>query len=71
MWLTVKQAATRAAVSTSLIYESCARSVLPHIRLGRPGKRGCIRIASDELDGFLASRRIEEAAIDDSPLRYL
>ncbi len=69
--LTVKQAAVRASVSPSLIYELCARGVMPHIRLGRPGKRGCIRIDSDELDGFLAACRVEGASCDDSPLRYL
>lgn len=69
--LTVKQAASRAAVSPSLIYELCANGVLPHMRLGRPGKRGCIRIDSDELDGFLAACRVEGLSPDDSPFRYL
>ena len=57
--LSVKQAAARAAVSPGLIYELCACGELPHIRLGRPGKRGCIRIAEADLDAFLASRKRE------------
>jgi excisionase family DNA binding protein len=70
--LTVKQAA-RVAVSPSLIYELCARGVLPHVRLGRPGKRGTIRIDCDELEGFLAACRVEGGPIqaDDPPLKYI
>lgn len=65
--LTVKEAAAKAHVSPSLIYELCSLGVLPHIRLGRPGKRGCIRIDSDELDGFLAGCRKERPLPAASP----
>lgn len=57
--LTVKQAAERAGVSLALIYGWCQAGVLAHHRLGLPGKRGCIRIADDDLDGFLASQKRE------------
>jgi excisionase family DNA binding protein len=57
--LSVKQAAARAAVSPGLIYELCACGELPHVRLGRPGKRGCIRIAEADLNAYLASRKRE------------
>jgi excisionase family DNA binding protein len=55
--LTVKQAAERAKISPALIYDLCSLGVLPHFRIGRPGRRGCIRIDPDELDGFLAACR--------------
>jgi excisionase family DNA binding protein len=52
--LTVRQAAERASVSQSLVYEWCSSGILPHMRLGRPGKRGCIRIDEADLENFLA-----------------
>jgi excisionase family DNA binding protein len=55
--LTVKMVAEQAGVSPGLIYELCARGVLPHVRLGRPGRRGTIRIDPDELAAFLAGMR--------------
>lgn len=56
--LTVKQAAARACVSESLIYAWCADGTLPHLRIGRRGKRGTIRIAIEELDGVLAAFKV-------------
>lgn len=58
--LTVAEAALRACVSESLIYAWCADGTLPHSRLGRKGKRGCIRIAAEDLDGVLAAFRVEQ-----------
>ena len=57
--LTVKQAAKRAGVSSGLVYEWCDCGILPHLRLGRPGKRGAIRIEEADLDAFLASQKRE------------
>jgi excisionase family DNA binding protein len=57
--LSVKQAAERAGVSVALVYGWCQAGVLSHHRLGQPGKRGCIRIAEADLDGFFASRKRE------------
>jgi excisionase family DNA binding protein len=65
--LTVKQAAARASVSASLIYELCAAGLLLHMRLGRPGRRGVIRIAEADLDAFLASRKTGEPACAPAP----
>jgi len=48
--LTVTEAALRASVSVSLIYVWCSDGTLPHIRVGRKGKRGHIRIAEEDLD---------------------
>jgi hypothetical protein len=59
MRLKVKEAAARANLSPGLIYELCALHILPHIRVGRPGTRGCIRIEEVDLDAFLASRKRE------------
>jgi excisionase family DNA binding protein len=59
MKLTPKQAADRAVVSLSLVYQWCQDGVLVHYRLGRPGKRGCIRIDETDLTEFLATCRKE------------
>lgn len=56
--LSVKQAAARATVSIALIYELCACGALACLRLGRPGRRGCIRIMEADLEAFLASRKV-------------
>lgn len=57
--LTVKEAAVRACVSESLIYAWCAEGTLPHLRVGRKGSRGHIRIAVEDLDGALAAFKIQ------------
>lgn len=57
MRLKVKEAAARANLSAGLIYELCALNLLAHIRVGRPGRRGCIRIEEADLDAFLASSK--------------
>jgi len=56
--MTVKTAAERMSISDSLVYELCACGSLPHVRIGRPGSRGCIRIADADIDSFLASQKI-------------
>ena len=67
MLLTVKEAAERANVSPALIYDLCSQGLLPHVRLGRPGKRGTIRIDPDELDGFLAALKVEGRKPEPTP----
>ena len=52
--MSVKQAAERAGVSDSLVYAWCRDGGLRHSRFGRPGRRGCIRIAPADLERFLA-----------------
>ena len=66
MKLTVKQAAERAGVSDSLIYECCAEGRLPHYKLGRKGRRGTIRIEEADLDAFLAACRQEAKAQEEA-----
>ena len=60
MKLTPKQAAERAVVSVSLIYQWCQDGVLVHYRFGRPGKRGRIRIEDTDLEVFLTSCKQDE-----------
>jgi excisionase family DNA binding protein len=57
--LTVKQAALQLGVCASLVYSWCRSGMLPHFRLGATGKRGGIRIAEADLDGFLAEFKRE------------
>ena len=59
MKLTPKQAAERAVVSLSLVYQWCQDGILVHYRLGRPGKRGRIRIEESDLVAFLETCRKE------------
>ena len=59
MLLSVKAAAERAGVSESLVYDWCNSGVLTHLRLGRSGKRGHIRIEAGDLDAFLTSQKKE------------
>lgn len=56
--LTVKDAAARAGVSDSLIYAWCADGTLPHVRVGRKGRRGHIRIDAADLDAALESLKV-------------
>jgi excisionase family DNA binding protein len=57
--LTVKQSANLAGISAGLVYLWVEQGVLPHFRLGRPGSRGAIRIAEDDLQRFLQSMKQE------------
>jgi excisionase family DNA binding protein len=61
--LTVTEAASRAGVSVSLIYVWCADGTLSHLRVGRKGKRGHIRIAEEDLDTVLAEFKVAKPAI--------
>lgn len=58
MLLTVKAAAAKAGVCASIVYGWVGRKLLPHFRLGTPGKRGKIAIAAEDLDAFLQARRV-------------
>jgi excisionase family DNA binding protein len=57
--LTVKQAAAHAGVSESLIYQWCDERRLVHYRVGGVGKRGKILVDPADLDGFMASLKVE------------
>jgi excisionase family DNA binding protein len=72
MKLTIKQAASRAGVSASLMYQWCQERRLTHYRVGGQGRRGKILIDPQDLDSFLASLKVEAgAAEEDGPLRHL
>lgn len=57
--LTVKAAALRSGVCSSVIYGWISAGLLACYRLGRPGKRGSIRIEEADLQAFLTSRKQE------------
>lgn len=56
--MTVAEAAKHLNVSDSLIYAWCADGTLPHMRVGRTGKRGHIRIAVEDLDAVMAAFKV-------------
>jgi excisionase family DNA binding protein len=56
--MTVKNAAERMGISDSLVYELCACGSLPHVRIGRPGSRGCIRLTEADIQEFLANQKV-------------
>ncbi len=70
--ITVKQAARRLGISTSLVYALCSEGVIRHTRHGRSGKRGCIRITEASVEEYLAlskgNGRLKTAPI---PLKHL
>jgi excisionase family DNA binding protein len=51
-FLTVRDVAVQLCVSTATVYKLCAARELPHVRV-----LGAIRIASDDLAGFVERRR--------------
>jgi len=72
MKLNVKQAAERAGVSESLLYQLCSEGRLPHYRLGGRGRRGKILISAEDLDAFMESCRVTEPPDDDDgPLQHI
>lgn len=73
MKLTPKQAAEKAVVSVSLIYQWCQDGVLVHYRFGREGKRGRIRIEDHDLETFLATckREGEQRAATPPRLKHI
>jgi len=57
--LTVKQAAVRSGLSPSLIYALCAERRLPHLRMGKKGRRGRVLIEESGLAAFMESCRVD------------
>jgi excisionase family DNA binding protein len=51
----VREAAEKLGCSASLIYAFIEEGRLPHIRLGRRGKRGKISIREEDLKKFVES----------------
>jgi excisionase family DNA binding protein len=64
--LSVKQAAERAGVSESLIYQWCDERRLVHYRVGGAGRRGKILIDPTDMDAFMTSLKVEAR---DTPVR--
>jgi excisionase family DNA binding protein len=58
-WLSVQETADRLGVSPSLVYQWCHERTLPHLRLGKAGRRGKILIDEADLDAFIAASRVE------------
>jgi len=69
--MTVKQAAERATVSESLIYAWCKTGLLTHVRFGRFGKRGTIRIDEKEFENFLHMMTVSEMPQDEGELKHI
>ena len=67
--MTVKAAAQKMGISISLVYELCACGSLPHVRIGRPGSRGCIRLTETDILEFLASQKVGGQAPARAPSR--
>jgi predicted site-specific integrase-resolvase len=65
---TPKQLAERAGVSTNLIYGWCQAGLLPHLRLGAPGKRGKILITEEDWAAFLAAHRVVGSGLREDPV---
>jgi hypothetical protein len=65
--LSVKAAAARAGVSEGLVRRWVAAGLLPHFRLGSPGKRGKIGIAPEDLDALLASFKVGKRDLEPTP----
>jgi len=59
MLLTVRQVAELATVSVAMVYGWCQSGLLPHLRLGGKGRRGCIRVEEADLQAFLAAQKRE------------
>jgi excisionase family DNA binding protein len=59
--LSVKQAAARANVCESVVRQWVRARVLPHYRLGGVNNRGKIAITAEDLDAFLATRKVQIA----------
>ena len=55
--LTVKEVAQRVGVSCGLVYQWIQAKVLPHYRLGLPGRRGAIRVSEGDLEAFLQTQK--------------
>lgn len=62
MPLTLKAAAERMGISTSLLYTLCRERRIEHIRIGVHGKRGKILIEPNVVDSFLKGSTVRSEA---------
>ena len=65
--LSVKECAEHATVCESVVRGWITSGLLPHYRLGLPGKRGKIAVAVEDLDGLLASFKVTGAVSVPTP----
>ena len=65
--LTVKKTAIRSGVSPGLVYHWIQSGRLPHLRLGKTGTRGVIRIDEADLEAFLQSLKQASGALPPTP----
>lgn len=70
MRLTPKMAAARMCVSVSLIYALLQKRKIPAYRVGVRG-RGKWVIEQEDLDGFMASCKVEDLKVVEGELKYL
>jgi excisionase family DNA binding protein len=63
-YLTVAQAALRACVSESLLYEACKKKRIPHYRPGVNG-RGKILLLPEDVDQWMAAFKVTVPAASD------
>lgn len=59
--MTIKEAAAYADVCEAIVRTWVKSGLLPHYRLGAPGRRGKITVKVEDLDAFLARQRVEKA----------
>lgn len=55
--LTVEECASRLRVSRSTVYSALHAGSLRGYRVGRPGRRGCWRVAAHDLESWFHSLR--------------
>jgi excisionase family DNA binding protein len=63
----VKQAAGLLSGSIATVYSLCASGTLRHTRIGRPGRRGVIRIPQEAIDEYLKGREVAAATANPPP----
>lgn len=69
--LSVKEAARRLGLSSSLVYSLCAFGLIRHFRHGRPGKRGTIRISEEAIAEYQESCRSERPPAPPMELKHI
>lgn len=65
--LTVAECAGRACVCESIVRSWISSGRLPHFRVGAAGKRGKILVQVEDLDGLMASFKVEGRGVNPSP----
>jgi excisionase family DNA binding protein len=70
--LTMKEAAERMGISTSLLYTLCRERRIEHIRIGVRGRRGKVLIEPNAVDSFLRDATVRpEAPLSPVALKHI